>query len=149
MLDFDYSTYYADLVRSHSWQIQLPSGSENFFYEKGIVQGDSPEKRTRQRRIVRLRGFMVSERVLPAIPRERKLVGVYTKDFSNNACAVLSPKEWFPGEGVRLILPTFRLNLCVVRCRRRGVKCYEIALTLLSRHDADRSAFICDGRFLH
>lgn len=148
MLDFDYSNHYASVVQAMQWQIQLPPTDEDFFSQSGLTKETTPDRRGTQRRNVRLRGLMVSEQALPSLKRDRQLVGVYTKDFSKDGVALISPVEWFPEESVRLILPSFWLSLKVERCIRLHSHCYEIGLSLSQRHDPDRAAFIHSGRFL-
>jgi len=148
MLDFDYPQYYAEVVRSTTWSIELPEYWSEFFEQTGIVAGKSVERREKQRRIVRTCGLLYIDAPLPAIPREPGPIGVYTRDFSNDACGIVSPIELYPDEEVRLVLPTFWLQLRVVRTHRKTSTCYEVGLELLRRHDPSRSAFIVGGRFM-
>lgn len=148
MLDFDYPIHYAGLIESINWNIQLPSALKGFFDESGIAEECSPEKRGAQRRIVRMKGALVIDRGLPMISREKRFIGVYTKDFSKDGCGILSPIQWFPEEVVRLVLPTFWLKLRVNCCQKLGNNCFQIGLELLNRRDPDRAAFIHQGKFV-
>ncbi len=148
MLDFDYPNHYAGLIRAVDWEIELPAQWSEFFSETGIVSDLTPERRGKQRRIVRMRGLMSIDRPLPAIERRKRFFGVYTKDFSKDACGVVTPFQLYPEELVRLVLPTFWLDLRVVRCHRETKACFDTGFELLHRHDPDRSAFISGGNFL-
>ncbi|MCM2372696.1 PilZ domain-containing protein [Aporhodopirellula aestuarii] len=148
MLDFDYPVHYAGLIQQVSWDIELPEQWNEFFTETGVVAVVDPDRRDKQRRIVRMRGLMSIDRPLPSIKREKRFFGVYTKDFSKDACGVVTPFQLYPKERVRLVLPTFWLELRVVRCHRETSTCFDTGFALVRRHDPDRSAFISGGNFL-
>jgi len=132
-----------------AWSLELPEHWTNFFTETGIVHSLNPEKSGKQRRIVRIRGFVFWEKMLPSVPRDQRPIGVYTKDFSKDACGLVAPLQLFPEERLRLLLPTFWLRLRVVRCVRQTASCFEVGLQLVSRHDPDSAAFmIGDESFL-
>ncbi|EMI53054.1 hypothetical protein RSSM_05518 [Rhodopirellula sallentina SM41] len=126
----------------------MPSAWDEFFSETGVVTNLDPERRGKQRRIVRLKGLMAIDQPLPSIARRKYFFGVYTKDFSKDACGVVTPFQLFPEERVRLVLPTFWLELRVVRCHRETKTCFDTGFELLHRHDPHRSAFISGGNFL-
>lgn len=148
MLDFDYSSHYAELIDAVDWKIELPADQSNFFSERGLVEQVNPQQQATQRRMVRTRGLMLMENDLPSMPRQRHWLGCYTKDFSRDGCGLVAPVQCFPDEVVRLVLPTFWLLLKVERCRRWNSSAYDVGFTLLQRNDPDRHAFIQNGRFL-
>ncbi|WP_236696355.1 PilZ domain-containing protein [Rhodopirellula islandica] len=147
MLDFDYPKHYAEVVRATDWEIDLPEAWSDFFHESGVAAVNYCDQRQAQRRIVRTCGVMYFEKALPSLPRAFHPIGVFTRDFSKNACGIVTPFELFPQEEVRLILPTFWLQLRVVRARRHQSKCYEIGMRLLHRNSPSREAFVVGGRF--
>lgn len=146
MLDIDYPQNFARLMQQTDWAITLPEDWDSFFAESGVVNQPFGEQRHSQRRIVRARGLMTIDEPLPAIARQPEMIGIYTRDFSKDSCGLITPIELYPEEKMRLILPTFWLTVRVVRCRRHNAHCYEVGAELLRRHDADRRAFVIDGR---
>tara|TARA_R110002049_G_scaffold50370_2_gene142967 strand:+ start:19661 stop:19852 length:192 start_codon:yes stop_codon:yes gene_type:complete len=48
---------------------------------------------------------------------------------------MLVPFELYPVEQIRVALPTFWVQLEVVRARRITSRCFEIGTKLLKRHD--------------
>ena len=147
MLDFNYPQHYAEVVRATEWKIDLPEAWEDYFHESGVALVNYCDQRQAQRRIVRTCGLLYFEKALPSFPRAFHPVGIFTRDFSKNACGILSPVELFPEEEVRLILPTFWLQLRVVRAYRHQANCFEIGLRLLHRNSPCRDAFVVGGRF--
>jgi hypothetical protein len=145
MLDFDYPQHYAAVVQQTPWTITLPETWIDYFHETGVMPNRVGEQRSALRRIVRTVGLLRIDEPLPAIPRTGGFIGVYTRDFSKNAVGLLSPIQLYPGETVRLVLPTFWLKLQVARCLRHNEKCYEVGAELNSRHDPDRLAFAGTG----
>jgi hypothetical protein len=63
---------------------------------------------------------------LPAIPREAEEHVVLMKDISRGGAGFLHSAPIYPGERVRLWLPTGSLEYTVVRCARHHQSCYEI-----------------------
>ena len=135
MLENDYPTGFSELIQSVSWDIELPIEWAGFFHERGEVPCYTEDERNNQRLKVRTHGLMYFEQSLPFRPRDSGPIGVYTRDFSRQGCGFLSPFELFPGEQIRIALPTFWVQVEVVRARRITSKCYEIGTTLIKRHD--------------
>ena len=73
-------------------------------------------------------------------------MGIYTRDFSRQGTGFLSPCEIYPEEQVRIVLPTFWVQLRVARARRINGKCYEIGAVLSRQHEPDSDAFVPDPR---
>ncbi|MCC9655335.1 hypothetical protein [Rhodopirellula halodulae] len=147
MLDFDYPQHYAQVVRATHWDIDLPEEWSDFFHESGVAPVAYSDQRQSQRRIVRTCGLLYFDRALPCMPRSCRPLGIFTRDFSKNACGIITPIELYPEEDVRLILPTFWLQLRVVRAFRHQAKCYEIGMRLLHRNNPSQDAFMIGGRF--
>ena len=99
------------------------------------------DERNNQRLKVRTHGVLWFDQSLPFLPRTMRPVGVYTRDFSRHGVGFLSPFEIYPEEHIRLVLPTFWLQLLVVRARRITSKCYEVGASLIRRHDPSLDAF--------
>ena len=135
MLENDYSSKFSELIKSVSWDIELPIEWSGFFHERGEVPCYTEDERNNQRLKVRTHGLMLFEGSLPFRPRSGDPFGVYTRDFSRQGCGLLSSFELFPTEKIRIALPTFWVQLEVVRARRITSKCFEIGTTLIKRHD--------------
>ncbi len=135
MLESDYPTKFSELIQSVSWDIELPIEWATFFQERGEVPCYSEDERNNQRLKVRAHGVMHFEKSLPFRPRSEGPLGVYTRDFSRHGCGMLVPFELYPVEQIRVALPTFWVQLEVVRARRITSRCFEIGTKLLKRHD--------------
>lgn len=141
MLESDYLAQFAKLIGDVDWDIELPRQWSNFFDEKGHTPSCPSDERHNQRYRLRTHGLMYFENPLPAFPRSNDPAGVYTSDFSRQGCGILSSVPLFPGEEVRVLLPTFWTTLIVVRVRRITQRCFEIGLTLNRRLDPSLDAF--------
>ena len=135
MLESDYPTKFGELIQSVAWEIELPIEWAGYFHERGEVPCYSDDERNNQRLKVRTHGLMYFEQPLPFRPRGGGPIGVYTRDFSRHGCGVLTHFELFPCEKIRVVLPTFWVQLEVVRARRITSKCYEIGTVLIKRLD--------------
>ncbi len=142
MLEDDYSTRFAELIESIGFDIELPIEWSDYFEQRGEVASFVEDQRTNQRLMIRTHGLMWFDQSLPFLSREDRVFGVYTRDFSRLGCGFLTPFELYPEERVRIILPTFWVQLHVVRARRITSKCYEIGASLLHRNDPHMRAFI-------
>ncbi len=142
MLDFDYSTRLGELIKATPWDIELPHDWKDYFEERGEVPSYAGDDRNNQRLRVRTHGILFFEKSLPFCCRSTDPIGVYTRDFSRNGIGILSSIQLFPEEMVRVILPTFWIQLRVVRVRRVTSACYEIGCTLLHRNDPSNGAFV-------
>jgi len=145
VLEEHYSTQFRDLIRSTNWDIELPVEWTGYFDDRGEIASYTDDERTNQRLKIRTHGFLGFERALPFRPRTNDLVGIYTRDFSRYGVGFLAPREIYPEEQVRILLPTFWVQVEVVRARRITSKCYELGARLLRRHDPcpDAFAFRC------
>ena len=142
MLENDYPTKFGELIQSVPWNIELPIEWAGFFHERGEVPCYSDDERNNQRLKVRTHGLMYFEQPLPFRPRSGEAIGVYTRDFSRHGCGVLTDFELFPCEKIRIALPTFWVQLEVVRARRITSRCYEIGTVLLKRNDPSLEALM-------
>ena len=141
MLEVDYSAKFGELLSSVSWEIELPIEWSDYFEERGEVASYVEDQRNNQRLKVRTHGLLWFEKTLPFLNRKCDVMGIYTRDFSRHGCGFLTPFQLYPEEQVRIVLPTFWVNLHVVRARRITSKCYEVGAQLLRRMDPDPTAF--------
>ena len=135
MLESDYPTKFGELIQTVSWDIELPIEWATYFQERGEVPCYADDERNNQRLKVRAHGLMHFDVSLPFRPRGSGPVGVYTRDFSRHGCGLLTPVELYPLEKIRIALPTFWVQLEVVRARRITSKCFEIGTVLIKRHN--------------
>ena len=77
----------------------------------------------------------------PTLDISDSAVGIYTRDFSCAGIGLVSPIQLFPEERVRLVLPTFWLQMRIIRARRLNPLCYDIGGTLIRRYGATPNAF--------
>jgi hypothetical protein len=141
VLEIDYSTQLGELIQSVDWNIELPVEWSDYFEERGEIASYADDERHNQRLKIRTHGVLWFDRWLPFRPRTSDPVGIYTRDFSRQGAGFLMPFEVYPEEQVRMALPTFWVQLHVVRARRITSKCYEIGATLIQRHDPGPGAF--------
>ena len=145
MLEGDYPTKFGELIQSVPWDIELPIEWAGYFHERGEVPCYTEDERNNQRLKVRTHGLMYADQPLPFRSRAGGPTGVYTRDFSRHGCGLLTHFELFPGERIRVALPTFWVQLEVVRARRITSKCYEIGTVLIKRLDPSMEALQPNG----
>lgn len=142
MLEEPYQEKLDSILATINWSIELPPRLADFF----SVRGDSQTTVQEERKHIRIRarakcpGFF--ESTLPSLNRNVTFIPIYTSDFSRGGCGFLSSIQIFPTERLRLILPTFWLQLQIVRCRKLGVNCYEIGSELVSKNQPSPEAFL-------
>lgn len=141
MLEIDYPKRYGELIQAVNWDIELPVEWSDYFEERGEVSSFAEDQRNNQRLKVRTHGLLWFTQSLPFLSRDEAPLGIYTRDFSRQGCGFLAPFEMYPEESVKVILPTFWVQLKVVRARRITSKCYEIGTALLQRNDPEMAAF--------
>ena len=141
MLEEHYSAKFRELVSSTNWEIELPVEWIGYFDHRGEMASYCDDQRNNQRLKIRAHGLLGFERDLPFRPRTNEPVGIYTRDFAKNGVGFLAPLEIYPEERVRILLPTFWVQLEVVRARRITSKCYELGARLRRRRDPSLDAF--------
>lgn len=141
MLDDDYETRFGQLIRSLDWDIELPPEWGDFFAERGKLGTRLEDDRRHQRMMVRVYGALWFTGPLPSLPRPDTPVGIYTRDFSRRGFGFLSSMQLFPEEIVRVVLPTFWVEVRIVRARRFTASCYLAGAELVSQHDPSPEAF--------
>ncbi len=141
MLEERYSTQFRELVNSIDWDIELPIEWTDYFQDRGEVGSYADDERNNQRLKIRTHGVLWFDQSLPFCPRTKDPVGIYTRDFSRNGIGFLAPFQVYPEEQVRIVLPTFWVQLAVVRARRITSRCYELGAKLTLRHDPSSDAF--------
>lgn len=125
----------SDLV----WQIELPPKMAGFLEQRGYTTSNVFDKRRCARARIPCRAVMWFVRSLPAFPRSDGLVGIYTADLSRHGIGILCHEQLFPGEEVRILLPTSYLDVTIVRGRRAGPKCFEAGCSI-GHASADESS---------
>ncbi len=141
MLGIDYTDQFNELVESVPWTIDLPDTWENFFSERGECQAYAGDGRKHRRMKARSYGIMWIQEPFHAIKRPTAAIGMYTKDFSQRGCGMISPIEIYPGEVLRIVLPTFWLTLRVMRCCRVQSQCFEVGGVLIRQSAPSEDAF--------
>ncbi len=141
MLGIDYTDQFNELVESVPWTIQLPETWGNFFSERGECQTYSGDGRKHRRMKARSYGMLWIQEPCQAIPRPVTAHGVYTKDFSQRGCGLISPIEIYPDEVLRVVLPTFWLTIRVTRCCRVQAHCFEVGAVLIRQSAPSDDAY--------
>lgn len=141
MLEADYSEQFCRLVNEIDWDIELPIEWKDYFQDRGETTCFTDDERINRRLKVRTHGILWFENSLPFCPRTKEPVGVYTRDFARHGIGFLTPFQIYPEEHVRIVLPTFWIQVEVVRTRRITSKCYEIGSKLIWKHDPSLDAF--------
>ncbi len=142
MLEIDYSQRLADLFTQTSWNIELPEGLGDFFLNNGEAAMSFPDdERTNQQIRIRTEALLWSEVALPFRPRESDPIGIYTQDFSRTGMGFLSSIEFYPEEEVRILVPSFWVQVRIARTRRLGKACYETGAILIRKHSPSVDAF--------
>lgn len=113
----------------------------DYFEQRGEQAAFADDERNNQRLKVRTYGVMWFDQTLPFRPRTTDPVGIYTRDFSRKGAGFLSPIQLYPEERIRIVLPTFWVQLKVARTRRITHRCYEVGTVLQKRHDPSSLAF--------
>jgi len=141
MLDEPYKEKLEALLASTNWSIALPASLEDFFYVRGDSQSTVHEERQHIRIRARARCVGYFESTLPSLRRSSSGMPIYTADFSRGGCGFLSAIQILPTERIRLILPTFWLQVEAVRCRKLGPNCYEVGSRLIAKNTPSDLAF--------
>ena len=142
MLAVDYQAKLEQLLHSLNWNIEIPDEWSDYFEDTGRPAVFADDQRHNQRLKIRTCGVMWFEKSLPIRPRSKEPFGIYTRDFSRQGTGFLSPCEIYPEEQVRIVLPTFWVQVKVARTRRINSHCYEVGAVLLLQHDPDEKAFM-------
>lgn len=141
MLDVDYQTRLGQLIQATDWKIELPAEWHDFFEERGPISSHSLDKRRHQRMRVRAAGLLWFDEPLPAFPRPAGPIGIYTRDLSRQGLGIVAPLQLYPEEKIRVLLPTFWVELRAVRSRRITATCYVVEAQLIAHHEPSASAF--------
>ena len=144
MLAIDYRTKLEQLIHSIDWKIKIPDEWADYFEDTGRPAAFADDQRHNQRLKIRTCGILWFEKAIPIRSRQKTPMGIYTRDFSRQGTGFLSPCEIYPEEQVRIVLPTFWVQLRVARARRINAKCYEIGAVLSRQHEPDSDAFVSD-----
>jgi hypothetical protein len=141
MLEIDYSEHFQQLKQAARWDVRMPESMSRFFEETGALASLSLDKRRAVRLRVRTNGVLVHEVALPAVERDLQPRGFFLADVSRHGASFISGGELLPMEEVRLYLPTFWLQVRVVRALRLGPACYQVGAELLRKHAPSPKAF--------
>lgn len=142
MLAVDYRTKLEQLIHSIDWKIEIPAEWTDYFEDTGRPAAFADDQRHNQRLKIRTCGILWFEKAIPIRSRKKTPMGIYTRDFSRQGTGFLSPCEIYPEEQVRIVLPTFWVQLRVARARRINAKCYEIGAVLSRQHEPGSDAFV-------
>jgi hypothetical protein len=107
-------------------RVVLPPGWKDFYQRRGPQVWPGDNRRRYVRSHFPLRAVMELLGTLPAVPRSREEHVVLMKDISRGGAGFLHAAPLYPGERLRLWLPTGSLEYTVVRCARHHEACYEI-----------------------
>ncbi len=107
-------------------RVVLPPGWNDFFHRRGPQVWPGDNRRRYVRSHLPLRAVMELVGNLPAVPRRAEEQVVIMKDISRSGVGFLHAAPVYPGERVRLWLPTGSVECTVVRCARHHESCYEI-----------------------
>lgn len=77
------------------------------------------------------------QQTFPSVPREERNYVILTRDLSRSGIGFLHAEQLYPGERVRLWLPTGPVATEVTRCRRHDARCYEIGVRFARASDAN------------
>lgn len=141
MLEEPYKEKLDLVLETMTWSIQLPPRLADFFSVRGDSQIAQYEERKHIRIRARAKGAGFFESSLTNLNRDKAGIPIYTADFSRGGCGFLSAIQIFPTERLRLMLPTFWMQIEAVRCRKLGTKCYEVGGVLLAKNEPNSSAF--------
>lgn len=88
-------------------------------------------------------GLLWFEQTLKSVPRDALSLplGIYTRDFSQRGCGLLSAIQIYPDETLRIVLPTFWMTVKTACCRRVGPHCYEVGARLIRQREPSDDAF--------
>lgn len=107
-------------------RVALPAGWKDFFQRRGPQVWPGDNRRRYVRSHFPMRAVLEILGTLPAVPRRHEQHVVLMKDISRGGAGFLHASHLYPGERVRLWLPTGGLEYTVVRCARHDELCYEI-----------------------
>lgn len=141
MLDESYKEKFDALLASTDCSIQLPARMADFFSVRGDSHSTAYEERKHLRIRARAKSIGYFESTIPGMKRDALGIPIFTADFSRGGCGFLSAIQIFPSERLRLILPTFWLQIESVRCRKLGPNCYEVGSILISKNQPGPLAF--------
>jgi hypothetical protein len=141
MLGTDYSELLRVLMTQVPWNIDLPGDRDRFFRETGHIAAIPEDERRSPRFRLRSPCLLIPEDPLPAFPRNREPIAIYTADISRHGIGFVAATQFLPEEKVRIILPMFWLQATIVRGRRLGPQCYQGSALLMRKHPPELAAF--------
>lgn len=143
MLGSNYTGCFNQLVRSTDWNIRLPEEWGDYFGERGECGAFPGDQRQYQRLKARAYGLLWFEGTLKSVPRDLTPtpMGIYTRDFSQRGCGLLSAVQIYPDETLRIVLATFWMTVKTACCRRVGPQCYEVGARLIRQREPSDEAF--------
>jgi len=113
-------------------RVVLPPGWNDFFHRRGAQVWPGDNRRRYVRSHFPIRAIMQLLGNLPAVPRNHEKQVVLMKDISREGAGFLHATHVYPGERLRLWLPTGGHEYTVVRCARHHQSCYEIGAQIAS-----------------
>jgi hypothetical protein len=107
-------------------RVVLPPGWKDVYQRRGSQAWPGDNRRRYVRSRFPMRAVMEVLGTLPAVPRGQEEHVVLMKDISRAGAGFLHADPLYPGERIRLWLPTGSVEYTVVRCQRHHETCYEI-----------------------
>src|SRR5260370_37798339 len=126
-------------------RVVLPRGWKDFFHGRAPQVWPGDNRRRYVRSHFPMRAVLEILGNLPAVPRGRDEHVVLMKDISRGGAGFLHAAPVYPGERVRLCLPTGSLDYVVVRCTRHHELCYEIGAEIANDGPAWRISLEIGG----
>ncbi|MBA3312859.1 MAG: hypothetical protein H0T47_06145 [Planctomycetaceae bacterium] len=118
MLDTDYSELFRILTNQVAWNIDLPGDRDRFLRDTGHAASVPGDERRSPRLRIRTPCLLIPESPLPAFPRTKEPLAVYTVDLSRDGVGFLAAVPFLSAETIRIVLPVFWLQATIVRGRR-------------------------------
>ena len=117
-------------IDSLSCSVRLPLRLQKDFEKTGVTAPFYGDVRSVQRMTWRgagRRAALEYRQSLPTLPRNPAWFGVYMNDLSHQGCGFFHGEQLYPGERMRLVLPTGTdLPIEVRWCHRVDENCFEI-----------------------
>ncbi len=126
MLDNDYRAALNSILERLPSNLEVPAD----WTESQNQRGATPYLLNDQRNYARVyaRDLAVCEisPSLPAIDRKHEFLKVCTKDVSRSGMGFLAGMQMYPGEKVTLWTRGGKLRCQIMRCMKRGTRCFDV-----------------------
>jgi hypothetical protein len=140
MLEDDYSSQLNRLLEACECDVAVPSEWEERLNRRGVIPPIAGDRRGDIRHYCSGHALLKIEQTLPAIPRERTVAQVVTRDVAPQGIGFFHSEQLFPGERIALWLAGGKRSFEVVRCVQHNDDCYEIGAVAIDSTDSDAPA---------